>query len=86
MEIRTGEYRVFLAHMQRGSALVKKGDRVARGQPLGKVGNSGNTSEPHLHIHAVRGGTGLHGWAVVPVTLQGSFLLLNELWVGAGPL
>ncbi|MER7464077.1 hypothetical protein [Streptomyces sp. NPDC097981] len=29
------------------------------GQLLGEVGNSGNSSEPHLHIHAEREGVGL---------------------------
>ena len=42
---------LYLCHLQRGSLLVKKGDRVEQGQPLAKVGNSGNTSEPHIHIH-----------------------------------
>jgi hypothetical protein len=42
---------LYLCHLQRGSLLVKEGDQVTQGQPLAKVGNSGNTSEPHLHIH-----------------------------------
>jgi len=42
---------VFLCHLQPGSLAVKPGDKVAAGQPLARVGNSGNTSEPHLHIH-----------------------------------
>ena len=83
VEIETGEYRVYLAHMQRGSARVKKGDRVTRGQPLGKVGNSGNTSEPHLHLHAVRGGSKLEDGEGVPVTFNGRFLLRNDVvWGG----
>ncbi|HSQ61460.1 MAG TPA: M23 family metallopeptidase [Acidobacteriota bacterium] len=45
-----GEYS-FLAHLQRGSLRVRPGASVAAGQPLGLVGNSGNTSEPHLHFH-----------------------------------
>ena len=47
-----GNVHVKLAHMQKGSVLVLKGDLVKSGQPIGRVGNSGNTEEPHLHIHA----------------------------------
>lgn len=45
-----GEF-VFLAHMQKGSVRVAVGDTVRSGDVLGLVGDSGNTSEPHLHIH-----------------------------------
>lgn len=38
------------AHVQRGSATVAVGDDVAAGDVLGVIGNSGNTSEPHLHF------------------------------------
>jgi hypothetical protein len=43
------------AHMKQGSATVKAGDRVKEGQVIGRLGNSGNTSEPHLHFHLMRG-------------------------------
>jgi murein DD-endopeptidase len=39
------------AHLQPGSLTVTKGDRVRRGQTLALVGNTGNSSEPHLHFH-----------------------------------
>jgi hypothetical protein len=38
------------AHLQPGSLRVKAGDRVRRGQPLARVGNSGDSREPHLHF------------------------------------
>lgn len=38
------------AHLRRGSARVRAGDEVEAGQVLAEVGNSGNTSEPHLHF------------------------------------
>ena len=45
-----------LAHLQQGTVAVHPGDRVQAGQVLGRVGTSGRTSEPHLHVHAKRGG------------------------------
>jgi len=39
-----------LAHLKRGSATVKRGQQVRRGQVLGRCGNSGNSTEPHLHF------------------------------------
>jgi len=49
-----GEYS-FYAHLIPGSLKVKKGDKVKRGQILGKVGNSGNSDGPHLHFQLMDG-------------------------------
>ncbi|MFB4316063.1 M23 family metallopeptidase [Actinomadura sp. 21ATH] len=54
LDIGDGVYAVF-AHLRRGSLRVAKGDRVRAGDPLGEVGNSGNSSEPHLHFHLMDG-------------------------------
>ena len=43
------------AHLQSGSLKVKQGDKIKRGDPIGLVGNSGNTSAPHLHFHVMDG-------------------------------
>ncbi len=43
------------AHLQSGSLKVKKGDKIKRGDVIGLVGNSGNTSAPHLHFHVMDG-------------------------------
>lgn len=40
----------FLAHLRPGSVTVEPGDRVTRGQQVGRCGHSGNSSEPHLHF------------------------------------
>ncbi|MER1998373.1 MAG: M23 family metallopeptidase [Lysinibacillus sp.] len=45
----------FLAHFKQGSILVKSGDHVYAGQPLGRCGNSGNSTEPHIHFHVMDG-------------------------------
>ena len=50
--IRHREQEVSLfAHLKLGSIKVKVGDKVKRGQVVGLCGNSGNSSEPHLHYH-----------------------------------
>lgn len=46
----SGEYSL-LAHLQHGSVAVREGDAVERGQRLAACGNSGRSSEPHLHYH-----------------------------------
>jgi hypothetical protein len=43
------------AHLQSGSLKVKAGDKIKRGDVIGLVGNSGNTSAPHRHFHVMDG-------------------------------
>jgi murein DD-endopeptidase MepM/ murein hydrolase activator NlpD len=50
VELSDGHF-AFYAHLQPGSLRVKLGDKVRPGQVLGLVGNSGNSTEPHLHFH-----------------------------------
>jgi hypothetical protein len=50
LDLGQGRY-AFYAHLQPGSPRVKVGDKVRRGQVIGLVGNSGNSTEPHLHFH-----------------------------------
>ncbi len=38
-----------VAHLKQGSLAVRVGDRVKAGSIIGHCGNSGNTSEPHVH-------------------------------------
>ena len=48
--LRVGDRYVLLAHLKKGSVRVAVGESVKSGQVLAKCGNSGNASEPHLHI------------------------------------
>ena len=50
LKTKNGEY-VFFAHFKQNSVRVKQGDKVKQGEVLGLCGNSGNSSEAHLHFH-----------------------------------
>ncbi|AWW73931.1 hypothetical protein CD351_05770 [Erythrobacter sp. KY5] len=65
--IRCEETLVMLAHLKRGSVGVEVGEMLAIGEPIGVVGNSGNTEEPHLHIHAQ---TDVGDGASLPVVMR----------------
>lgn len=41
---------ILFAHLKEGSVVVKEGDFVEKGQTMAKCGNSGNSTEPHLHL------------------------------------
>jgi hypothetical protein len=81
----------FYAHLKPGSMRVHVGKRVTRGQVLGSLGNTGNSSEPHLHFHVISRPSPLAGngipyvfdhFALVPGHLNES---LNELSFAFGP-
>ncbi len=62
------EYSVMM-HMQPGSVTVKVGDRVATGQVIGKLGNSGDAFGPHLH-YQLQSGPQLWQYQSLPVRFQ----------------
>jgi murein DD-endopeptidase MepM/ murein hydrolase activator NlpD len=55
------------AHLQPGRIRVKPGDAVTRGAVLGLCGNSGHSSEPHLHFQLQDGADDNTSWGVEPV-------------------
>ncbi|MGW3332684.1 M23 family metallopeptidase [Streptomyces rubiginosohelvolus] len=69
LDLGDGTYAVY-AHARRGSLRVKAGDTVRAGQRIGSVGNSGNSSEPHLHVH-LTDGPDLDDARGVPFTWRG---------------
>lgn len=78
--INCGQFFVLLAHLRSGSVNVSNGDRVAVGDFLAEMGNSGNSSEPHLHVHAQRGLPEEAAFAGEPLalTIDGAFPVRND--------
>lgn len=54
-----GGFSALYAHLQPGSLKVKQGDAVKKGDVIALLGNSGNTTGPHLHFHVIKGNTPL---------------------------
>lgn len=72
--------RVVVAHLRQGSLRVKDGDAVQTRQPLGEAGNSGNSTEPHVHVHAQRPGSapGALDGEPLPIRFAGRYLARND--------
>lgn len=69
---------VFIPHMKQFSILVSKGMMVKRGMPLGLVGISGFSQEPHLHIQAAK--YDLDSTLVgIPIIFNGTSLSRNDI-------
>jgi hypothetical protein len=59
--IEADSFYLFMGHLKHGGVFVHEGDVVKTGQPIGLVGNSGFTLEPHLHLQAHKR-TGKDAW------------------------
>jgi len=79
--LETPGYYVFMAHLKQNSLVVKEGEYVKKGQALGCVGNSGFSTEPHLHIqvHARKPGTNWYFGRPLFILFNGKGYLLNEV-------
>ena len=73
---------LLLNHLKKDSALVEVGDKVKSGDSLGRVGNSGSSSEPHLHIHHQRQNPNK---TVHPVLAEGLPLFFKDINVSSMP-
>lgn len=74
LDLGGGNYCMY-AHLQPDRLKVKVGDKVKRGQALGLLGNSGNSTEPHLHFQVMDGPSPL-GAEGIPYLID-SFELLS---------
>lgn len=77
-------YTIVVAHLQPGSIEARLDGAVQAGAMLGRIGNSGNTSEPHLHLHAVAGLERMNERLLftgvgVPLYLDGEFLVRGRM-------
>ena len=70
---------VLMGHFKPGSLKVAVGQQVTVSQHIANVGNSGNTGEPHLHVHAQQAGTAAAPFSgePLPVRFDGRFLVRN---------
>jgi len=71
---------ILLGHFRKGSLLVRLGQTLGVGEAIAQVGNSGNTSEPHLHINAQEPGTAdaPFSGAPIPIRINGRYLARND--------
>ncbi|HEU5051263.1 MAG TPA: M23 family metallopeptidase [Gemmatimonadales bacterium] len=78
---------IVMGHLRRGSVRVAAGQDVETGEIIGNVGNSGNSSEPHLHIHAQRPGSPGHPLSgdPLPIRFDARFLVRNQRVVRREP-
>lgn len=83
--LRCDEVEIVLAHMRESSVTVVPGEQVAEGDRLGEVGNSGASTEPHLHIHAQRpapdGAPPISGEPLA-LRIEGRFLVRGDRLTG----
>ena len=78
--LRCAEADVLLGHFRPGSLTVAAGIRVRSGDLIAEVGNSGNSGEPHLHIHAQRPGPpgAPLGGEPLPITLGARYVVRGD--------
>jgi murein DD-endopeptidase MepM/ murein hydrolase activator NlpD len=89
VDIGDGHFAVY-AHLQLHSVRVKPGDRIRRDDVLGLLGNTGNTSNPHLHFHITDGPSPLASngfpFVIVNFTDQGVVTAIDPAFEGNPPV
>lgn len=80
VRLECGEADIVLAHLMHSSLTVSVGQRVQTGQLIARVGNSGLSMEPHLHLHAQHRGPE-HNFLAgepMPIRIDGRILVRNS--------
>ncbi|ATL47847.1 hypothetical protein COR50_12125 [Chitinophaga caeni] len=79
--IETDSFFVFMGHLGQNKVFVKEGQYVNTGDPLGCVGNSGFSMEPHLHIqvHLKERGKAWYRGKPLYIEFDGKAYLLNDI-------
>lgn len=81
--LRCVEADILLGHFRKGSVRVRVGERLEVGDAIAEVGNSGNTSEPHLHINAQEPGAANAPFSgsPIPIRIDGRYLVRNDRFI-----
>lgn len=84
--LRCGDVHILLGHFHKGSLRVTRGQMLEKGEMIALAGNSGNSSEPHLHIHAQLPGTTAAPFsgAPIPIRINGRYLVRNDRFEVSG--
>jgi hypothetical protein len=81
--LRCGNLDILLGHFREGSLNVAIGQSLKTHDLIAAVGNSGSSSEPHLHIHAQSPGTVIapYSGAPIPIRINGQYLVRGDRFV-----
>jgi hypothetical protein len=80
-----GEYSL-LVHMKPGSVVVRAGDYVQRGQPIGRIGFAGDSIFPHLHYALMDGPEVFKAWGLPAYFSDFRRLGASSISVSCGPV
>lgn len=78
VQIGCSGFDVSLVHFKKGSIIAKEGETVQTGQKIAEVGNSGCSTEPHLHIMAYKVNDAPDNKTPVPITFNGKYFFRGD--------
>jgi hypothetical protein len=75
-----GQFYVAMVHFKKNSILVKVGDIVSLDRQIGLIGNSGHSSDPHLHLMAYRIGSSPDDRIALPIIFHSKYLFRGDIY------